>query len=167
MIFGAGAYGAGIYADGADGGGEPPTSTSGGLIFGGLPRRRRYVVKHGRAILVFGTEQAAIAAQEAIDKARTIKTEARKASADKSNRAQRRSSREAVTAATAIVQGALADHPPLDAFALDQAAELARAMGEIQALHRMRSMHDLEAVAALWQQMRDEEDDIACLMELM
>lgn len=139
----------------------------GGVIFGGLPRRKRYVVKNGRAILVFGTEQAAISAQEAIDKARTIKTEARKASADKSNRAQRRARRDAKETASHAVDLALAANPPIDAFALDQAVELARAMGEIQALHRMRAMNDLEAVAALWQQMRDEEDDIACLMELM
>lgn len=143
--------------------GGAPVLYAGGLIFGGLPRpRRRYVVEKGREVLVFATEEAARLAQEAIDKARAIRETAATSQAPNRRRAKAKAARRA---ATTIAQ-ALAIAPPLDAFTLEQAQTIAADFDQSETLRHLAQLRDLEAIAALWHHLRDEED-VAALLELI
>lgn len=137
-----------------------PQAPSGGVIFGRPPWAKRYVVQHGRRVLVFGTEAAALEAQAAIDKARAIRATA---TAAPSNRARRRVEK----TARGVIAGALASIPPVDSFTADQLQALANTYASSDTLAELQRLRDFEQMARMWEDLRAEEDDIAAFMELM
>lgn len=137
-----------------------PQAPSGGVIFGRPPWAKRYVVQHGRRVLVFGTEAAALEAQAAIDKARTIRETAPAAT---SNRARRRVEK----IARSVIASALSTQPPVDSFTASQLQELAATYASSDTLAELQRLRDFEQMARMWEDLRAEEDDIAAFMELM
>lgn len=137
-----------------------PQAPSGGVIFGRPPWAKRYVVQHGRRVLVFGTEAAALEAQAAIDKARTIRETAPAAT---SNRARRRVEK----IARSVIASALSTQPPVDSFTAAQLQELAATYASSDTLAELQRLRDFEQMARMWEDLRAEEDDIAAFMELM
>lgn len=137
-----------------------PQAPSGGVIFGRPPWAKRYVVQHGRRVLVFGTEAAALEAQAAIDKARTIRETAPAAT---SNRARRRVEK----IARSVIASALSTQPPVDSFTAAQLQELTATYASSDTLAELQRLRDFEQMARMWEDLRAEEDDIAAFMELM
>lgn len=153
------AYGAPLPEDGAAGG---------GLLFGRSPfPRSRYVVRRGHELLVFDSKAKAEAVQRAVDEAKAAAQSAIDAAKQTSNRAARRAKSIARQASDESLLPLLRDAPPVESVDLREAQQLAHAYRQHQAMAEALRQRDYEAALRMWQELRDEEDDIAALMELM
>lgn len=129
-------------------------------------RRRRYVVRRGNQLLVFADKAQADAVQRAVDKAEAEARQAMDHANASSNRAARRAKTSAQRTADAMLQGLMQDVQPVDVADLREAQALAQVYHQQQVMAEALRLRDYEAAVRLWQELRDEEDDIAALLEL-
>lgn len=129
-------------------------------------RRRKFVVQDRGTLLVFATERDAQAAQAAIDKARASARAAEQQAKQISNRAGKRARAEASRAGDQALAGLLAAAPPVDVVSVPQLEEMAQAYRQADVMAHLLRIQDLDAAVRMWQELRDEEDDIAALLEL-
>lgn len=147
-------------------GGSTEPAVGGGVIFGRALSRKKFVVKRGRELLVFDTEDKAQAAHDAIQAAKDATKAAERQGQQVSNRAAKRAAINARQAGAEVVLSLLASAPPVQTIPMAQAEALANDYGMSAALAQAMRIQDLETAVAIWQELRDEEDDIAALLEL-
>lgn len=142
------------------GGGEAVSSAGGGGDDDPAPRARReprrYVVRNGDELLVFTDEREAQAAQQAIDEWDARQEAKPGASAANEGRPVPKRRKAAAALPTAI--------HPLDAIPLPDLRSLAAGYGMQAIYDQAMSLRNLETAAALWQQLRDEEDEAEMLL---
>ena len=147
-------------------GGSTEPAVGGCVIFGRALSRKKFVVKRGRELLVFDTEDKAQAAHDAIQAAKDATKAAERQGQQVSNRAAKRAAINARQAGAEVVLSLLASAPPVQTIPMAQAEALANDYGMSAALAQAMRIQDLETAVAIWQELRDEEDDIAALLEL-
>jgi len=147
-------------------GGSTEPAVGGGVIFGRALSRKKFVVKRGRELLVFDTEDKAQAAHDAIQAAKDATKAAERQGQQVSNSAAKRAAINARQAGAEVVLSLLASAPPVQTIPMAQAEALANDYGMSAALAQAMRIQDLETAVAIWQELRDEEDDIAALLEL-
>lgn len=142
------------------GGGEAVASAGGGGDGDPAPRTRReprrYVVRNGDELLVFTDEREAQAAQQAIDE-----WDARQAAKSGASAANEGKSVPKRRKASATLPAAI---QPLEAIPLPDLRGLALGYGMQAIYDQAMSLRNLESAAALWQQLRDEEDEAEMLL---
>lgn len=142
------------------------SSTAGGILVGRFQlAQKRYVVRRGRKLLVFADHAQAQAVQQAVDKAADDARQAIERASQTSNRAARRAKRSAQEAVEVMLSGLLRHAPPVEVADLREAQAMAQAYHQHQAMAEAIRLRDHEAVVRMWQDMRDDEDAVAALLE--
>lgn len=142
------------------------SSATGGILVGRFPLvQKRYVVRRGRKLLVFADHAQAQAVQQAVDKAADDARQVIERASQTSNRAARRARRSAQEAVEVMLSGLLQQVPPVDVADLREAQAMAQAYHQHQAMNDAIRLRDYESALRMWQEMRDDEDAVAALLE--